>query len=187
MEIRQAAMDDLPAITELIAESARGLGSDDYSEAEIDAALRGAWGLDTQLVSDKTYFLVYADDELAACGGWSFRKTLFGSDAEGSRDAARLDPTSDPARIRAFFVRPKFARRGIGSMLMQHCERQAREAGFRSLTLGSTLPGQALYAAHGFVAGDPIDYDLGDSMSMLVIPMTKVLSSGTGPGKNHAG
>ncbi|MGI9285140.1 MAG: GNAT family N-acetyltransferase, partial [Pseudomonadales bacterium] len=149
IEMRLATMADLPEITQLIAESARGLGNNDYSEAEIEAALRGAWGLDTQLVKDKTYFLVFADDELAACGGWSFRKTLFGSDTEGSRDAARLDPITDAARIRAFFVRPKFARQGIGSMIMNHCEQQAREAGFRSLALGSTLPGLRLYTAHG--------------------------------------
>ena len=175
IEIRLAAMADLPEITQLIAESARGLGNNDYSKAEIEAALRGAWGLDTQLVEDKTYFLVFADDDLAACGGWSFRKTLFGSDSEGSRDAARLDPATDAARIRAFFVRPKFSRQGIGSMIMNHCEQQAREAGFRSLALGSTLPGLRLYTAHGFVGEEPIDYDLGDGMSMLVIPMTKAL------------
>ena len=158
-----------------IAESARGLGSEDYSEAEIEAALQSALGLDTQLVKDKTYFLVFAEDELAACGGWSFRKTLFGSDAEGSLDAARLDPAVDAARIRTFFVHPRFARQGIGSMLMKRYEQQAREAGFRALALGSTLPGLHLYKAHGFVAEDPIDYNLGNGMSMLVIPMTKQL------------
>ncbi len=151
--------------------------SPDYTDDEIEAALKGPWGLDTQLVKDSTYFLVNVDGELAACGGWSFRATLFGSDAEASRDAAHLDPAKDAARIRAFFVRPGFARQGIGTLLMQHCEAAAIAAGFRSLSLGSTLPGQRLYAVHGFVAGDPIDYDLGDGLSMLVIPMTKQLKT----------
>ncbi|MEE8426213.1 MAG: GNAT family N-acetyltransferase [Woeseiaceae bacterium] len=177
VEIRVATMDDCQAIERIIAESARVLGKPDYSDDEIEAALKGPWGLDTQLVKDSTYFLVYVDGELAACGGWSFRATLFGSDAEASRDAARLDPGKDAARIRAFFVRPGFARQGIGTSLLQHCEAAAKAAGFRSLSLGSTLPGQRLYAVRGFVAGDPIDYDLGDGLSMLVIPMTKQLKT----------
>lgn len=168
-------MADCPAITRLIAESARGLGKADYSDEVIDAALKGIWGLDTQLVKDGTYFLVYVNNTLAACGGWSFRTTLFGSDQDASRDAAPLDPATDSARIRAFFVHPLFARQGIGSALLERCEMEARKAGFRSLSLGSTLPGQRLYAAHGFVAGDPVDHDRGDGTLMKVIPMSKEL------------
>jgi GNAT superfamily N-acetyltransferase len=172
-EIRLATMADCPAITRLVAESARGLGKPDYTDEVIEAALKGIWGLDTQLVKDGTYFLVYVDNELAACGGWSFRTTLFGSDKDASRDAAPLDPATDPARIRAFFVLPKYARQGIGSALIARCEEEARRAGFRSLSLGSTLPGQRLYAAHGFIAGKPVDHDRGDGVLMQVIPMTK--------------
>lgn len=168
-------MADCPAITGLIAESARGLGKPDYTDDVIEAALQGIWGLDTQLVKDGTYFLVYMDDELAACGGWSFRTTPFGSDNDASRDATPLDPTTEPARIRAFFVRPKFARQGIGSALMQRCEKEAREAGFKSLSLGSTLPGLRLYKAHGFTVHDPVDHDRGDGVLMQVFPMTKQL------------
>lgn len=175
LRIRTATVADCPAITRLIAESARGLGKPDYSDDVIDAALKGIWGLDTQLVKDGTYFLVYVNSELAACGGWSFRTTLFGSDRDDSRDAALLDPATDPARIRAFFVRPEYARQGIGSALLEHCETEARKAGFRSLSLGSTLPGQRLYAAHGFIAGEPVDHDRGDGTLMQVIPMTKDL------------
>lgn len=175
IEIRVATMADCPTISQLIAESARGLGKPDYSDDVIEAALQGIWGLDTQLVRDGTYFLVYANNQLAACGGWSFRSTVFGSDKDKSRDSARLNPVIDPARIRAFFVRPKFARQGIGSALLARCEKEARQAGFRSLSLGSTLPGQRLYAAHGFIAGTPIDHDRGDGILMQVIPMTKRL------------
>ncbi len=175
VEIRVATMADCPAITQLIAESARGLGKPDYTDEVIDAALKGIWGLDTQLVRDGTYFLVYVNNDLAACGGWSFRKTLFGSDNDDSRDAATLDPTTDAARIRAFFVRPIYSRQGIGSALLKRCETEARKAGFRSLSLGSTLPGQRLYAAHGFIPAKPIDHDRGDGTLMQVIPMSKQL------------
>jgi GNAT superfamily N-acetyltransferase len=176
-EIRLATMADCAAITRLVAESARGLGKPDYSDEVIEAALKGIWGLDTQLVQDGTYFLVYVDNELAACGGWSFRTTLFGSDNDASRNATSLDPATDPARIRAFFVLPKYARQGIGSALLTRCEEEARKAGFRSLSLGSTLPGQRLYTAHGFIAGRPVDHDRGDGVLMQVISMTKQLVS----------
>src|SRR6188474_2692402 len=105
--IRRATMADSSDISKLIAESARELGRSDYSDVVIEAALKCAWGLDTQLLTDGTYFLAHLDGELAACGGWSFRRTLFGSDSLSSRDDVRLRPGRDPARIRAFFVRPK--------------------------------------------------------------------------------
>jgi len=175
-QIRKATLEDSDAIADLIAASARGLGRDDYPPEEIEAALGGVWGVDTQLIRDGTYFLVYLDDQLAACGGWSYRQTLFGSDGEAERDPAELDPATDAARIRAFFVHPDFARRGIGSLLLDVCEQQARKAGFRALSLGATLPGQKLYAVRGFVAGEPIDHTLGNGRTTRVIPMTKVLS-----------
>ncbi|MCZ6617906.1 MAG: GNAT family N-acetyltransferase [Gammaproteobacteria bacterium] len=174
ISIDTATLDDCDAIAALIAESAHGLGQNDYTPAEIDAALGSAWGLDTQLVRDGTYFLVHVDGGLAACGGWSYRSTLFGADGEGSRNAELLDPAKDSARIRAFFVRPEFARQGIGTLLLEHCENEAKKAGFNSYTLGSTLPGLRLYTVRGYIASDAVEYDLGDGMSMQVIPMTKV-------------
>lgn len=166
---------DCGAIDALIAESARVLGRSSYPEAVIEAALKGVWGLDTQLVRDGTYYLVYCGSQLAACGGWSYRATLFGSDAEGSRDAKRLDPTTEAARIRAFFVRPKFARLGIGSRLLAQCEQDARSAGFASLTLGATASGRKLYATHGFVPGEANPYDLGNGLVIEIVTMTKDL------------
>lgn len=174
--ISKATLDDRESITELIAVSARGLGKDDYPPEEIEAALGGVWGVDTQLIKDQTYFLVHVDGTLAACGGWSYRRTLFGSDGEAERDPAELDPSSDPARIRAFFVHPDFARRGIGSLLLNVCEAEARKAGFKALSLGATLPGQRLYAVHGFVAQGTIAHDLGNGKTTPVIPMIKVLT-----------
>ena len=173
--IRLATLADCERIVELIDESARGLGSDDYSQQEIEAALRTIWGLDTQLIHDGTYFVCQRRDRLAACGGWSFRRTLFGSDANDDRNPERLDPSSEPARIRAFFVHPDFARQGIGTRLLDRCEAEARAAGFDSLMLGATAPGQRLYARHGFSAREPIECDLGNGMSMSVVPMTKKL------------
>ena len=172
--IRRATMADASDISKLIAESARELGRSDYSDDVIEAALKSAWGLDTQLIEDGTYFLVYVDRELAACGGWSFRSALFGSDSLLSRDATRLCPDRDAARIRAFFVKPQFARRGLGSRLLAHCEQEAKEAGFRTVSLGATEPGRRLYRAFGYVEGEPLAFDLGNGLTMRVIPMSKV-------------
>lgn len=166
-------MADASDISALIAESARALGRSDYPAEIIEAALRSAWGLDTQLIADGTYFLVHVGDELAACGGWSFRSTLFGSDSRAARDATRLRPGIDPARIRAFFVKPAFARRGLGSRLLAHCEQEARAAGFQSVSLGATEPGRRLYRAFGYIEADPVDFDLGDGLSVPIIPMSK--------------
>lgn len=174
--IRRAAMADSSDISQLIAESARELGRSDYSDVVIEAALKGVWGLDTQLLTDGTYFLAYLDNELAACGGWSFRKTLFGSDRLSSRDDVRLCPGKDPARIRAFFVRPKFARQGLGARLLARCEQEAKNAGFLTLSLGATEPGRRLYRAFGFVEGEPIDVDLGGGLTIKIIPMSKAIA-----------
>jgi GNAT superfamily N-acetyltransferase len=174
--IRRATMADASDISKLIAESARELGRSDYSDDVIEAALKSAWGLDTQLIEDGTYFLVHVDSgELAACGGWSFRSTLFGSDSLPSRDATHLRPDRDAARIRAFFVKPQFARRGLGSRLLAHCEKEAKDAGFRTVSLGATEPGRRLYRAFGYVEGEPIVFDLGGGLTMRVIPMSKAL------------
>jgi GNAT superfamily N-acetyltransferase len=173
--IRRATMADAADISKLIAESARELGRSDYSDDVIEAALKSAWGLDTQLIEDGTYFLVHVDSELAACGGWSFRSTLFGSDSLLSRDATQLCPDRDAARIRAFFVKPEFARRGLGARLLAHCEQAAKEAGFRTVSLGATEPGRRLYRAFGYNEGQPIAVDLGSGLTMRIIPMSKAL------------
>ncbi len=174
--IGRATVADASDISKLIAESARELGRSDYSDDLIEAALKSVWGLDTQLIEDGTYFLVHVDGELAACGGWSFRGTLFGSDSLSSRDDVLLYPGKDSARIRAFFVRPKFARQGLGSQLLAHCEQKARDAGFLTLSLGATEPGRRLYRAFGFVEGEPIDFDLGSGLTIRVVPMSKAIT-----------
>ncbi|HEX3846648.1 MAG TPA: GNAT family N-acetyltransferase [Steroidobacteraceae bacterium] len=173
--IRPAALGDLPEMEALIARSARGLGKADYRPGQIDGALRGAFGVDTQLLADRTYFVAETEGRMAGCGGWSYRATLFGGDARAGRDASRLDPRTQAAKIRAFFVDPAAARRGIGSMLLEHCEREALAAGFSASELMATLPGVRLYAARGYCAGEMVRFDLGGGESIEFIPMHKTL------------
>ncbi|HMK86048.1 MAG TPA: GNAT family N-acetyltransferase [Steroidobacteraceae bacterium] len=159
----------------LIARSARGLSVGDYRPSQVEAALRGAFGVDTQLVDDGTYYVAEENGIPVGCGGWSFRATLFGSDARAGRDTALLDPRTQAARIRAFFVEPTEARRGIGSLLLERCEREARSRGFSRVELMATLPGVKLYAARGYVGTERVRYDLGDGVSIDFVPMRKDL------------
>ena len=171
--IRNATLDDVGALRGLIDRSARELAREDYTSAQIEAALKGAWGVDTQLIRDATYFVVEIDRQLAACGGWSRRKTLFGSDAHASREPALLDPAKDAARIRAFFVHPDFARRGIGRMLLELCEAQAKKEGFTRAELVATLPGVKLYQSCGYTVIERKDYSLDGSLSIEFVLMRK--------------
>ena len=168
-----AGLGDVGRMEELIRESAYGLGREEYSDRQIELALESAWGVDTQLVEDGTYYLVMAGERLVACGGWSFRRTLFGNDAEGGRDDSRIDPATGAAKVRAFFVHPDYARKGLGTMLLQHCEEAMLAAGFRKAELMATLPGQKLYARHGYLAGEPGEYPLGEGLGITFVPMWK--------------
>jgi GNAT superfamily N-acetyltransferase len=176
-QLRKATPDDIPELTGLIARSARRLGAADYGPEQIEGALRGAFGVDTQLIRDGTFFAVEAaPGALAGCGGWSFRRTLFGGDTRGAgRDATALDPLLDAARIRAFFVDPAHARRGIGSLLLAHCESEARAQGFMRIELMSTLPGLNLYAARGYVAGERVSHPVGGGVLLPLVRMEKPL------------
>ena len=178
MVLRTATLDDAAALSRLIAESARTLATSDYSTEQIEAALEGAWGVDTQLILDGTYFLAEAGPEIIGCGGWSFRQTIFGGDANADREPALLDPKGEPARIRAFFVRPDWARRGIGRALLEHCEAEARRHGFRSATLVATLPGERFYRAFGYGNGESLDHRLPRGLTIRFVSLSKALSSG---------
>jgi len=166
-------MADLPALGPLIAASARELSRGDYTPEQIEGALRGAFGTDTQLIRDGTYFVIEVDGVMAGCGGWSRRRTLFGSDARPDRDPAELDPAKDAAKIRAFFIHPNFARRGLGTLILEHCENDAMAHGFNRFELMGTLPGVRLYASRGYQAGDRIEWPLGDGLFIPFVPMTK--------------
>src|ERR1700730_2001529 len=140
LRLRKTVEADIPALHELIEASVRGLQKHDYSPAQIDGALCTVFGVDSQLIADSTYFIVEADS-IAGCGGWSKRKTLFGSDHRAGPGYNLLDTAIDAAKIRAFFVHPDWARRGIGSRILAACEDAAREAGFRRFEMAATLTG----------------------------------------------
>jgi len=174
--LRLASHADIPALRALIARSARGLSAADYRAEQVEGALRGAFGVDTQLLDDATYFIAEEDAALAGCGGWSYRSTLFGADSRPGRDASLLDPRTQAAKIRAFFVEPSKARRGIGTLLLERCEREARARGFARVELMATLPGERLYAARGYIGKERVRYDLGGGESIEFVPMEKTLS-----------
>jgi N-acetylglutamate synthase-like GNAT family acetyltransferase len=175
--LRKATVDDIPNIEALIARSARGLSKDDYRPAQIEGALRGAFGVDTQLLIDQCYFVVEQDGQMVGCGGWSYRSTLFGGDARAGRDPSTLDPRSQAAKIRAFFVDPAYARRGIGTLLLECCEGEARSHGFSRVELMATLPGVKLYAARGYIPGDMVRFDVGQGETIEFVPMCKTFAA----------
>ena len=176
--MRVARLDDVTELEALIALSARTLLAPWYSPAQIDAAVGSVFAVDTQLLGDGTYYVASQGAAIVGCGGWSRRKTLFGA-ARGHRsDAASiLDPAREPARIRAFFVDPACARRGIGAALMRRCERAAADAGFRSMELVATLGGVPLYAASGFAAIEPFEIPLNGGLTLPVVRMRKDIAA----------
>ena len=172
-QLRQAILDDQAELEELIARSARTLGARDYTSRQIEAALLGAFGVDTQLIADGTYFVAESAGRIVGCGGWSRRRTLFGSSARAERDDIELDPRTEPARIRAFFVDPEFARQGIGRALLERCEAEARAHGFSRLELMATIGGVPLYRAFGYTARQPVQYELDPDLTIEFVPMGK--------------
>jgi len=164
---------DIPALTRLIEDSARVLSRGFYTDQETESAIRHVFGVDTTLVDDGTYYVVELDGQLAGCGGWSKRNTMYGGDQRPVGEASLLDPEREPARIRAFFVAPTAARKGVGRRLLQHCEDAATAAGFRSLTLMATLPGVPFYAALGFRAMKDVVDVLPDGVPLKFVKMDK--------------
>jgi N-acetylglutamate synthase-like GNAT family acetyltransferase len=171
--LRRATLADVGELQRLIELSARSLGRAFYTEKQIEATLGSAWGVDTQLISDGTFFIAEIEGKCAGCGGWSWRKTLFGADSQQGREASRLDPTRDAARIRAFFVHPDFARHGIGRRLLEHSEAAAREAGFRSAELVATLPGEPFYRRFGYIQIERIAHPLKNGLTIEFVRMRK--------------
>jgi GNAT superfamily N-acetyltransferase len=177
VRIRKAAHSDVPALSELIRESVVGLGAADYSAGQLASALTHLFGVDTRLIDDGTYFAVFDGDEdrLVGCGGWSRRRTLFGGDQYADRSDDRLDPASEPARIRAFFVHPGAARRGIGRLLLSECERAALSEGFGRLELMATLTGVPLYERCGFQPLESVVLELPDGVPFPLVRMSRSL------------
>ena len=177
--IRPARREDAAELQRLIEASARGLQAGEYSTAQIEAAISRVFGVDTTLIDDGTYFAAEIPAEgtqhgnLVGCGGWSRRETLFGGDQWHGHDEVLLDPAHDAAKIRAFFVHPSWARRGIGTLILDACERAAIADGFRRLEMAATLTGVKFYEARGYERRERFDVQLGDGRSIEVVRMEK--------------
>lgn len=174
--VRFAQIGDVGRLQSLIRRSGLTLSAPFYTEVQAQAITRFVFGVDTQLILDQTYFCIEAGDELIACGGWSRRHTLFGGDqAKRGAPDPLLCPASDPARVRAFFVAPEFARLGLATRLLDECVDQARRAGFASLELASTLPGEPFYRAHGFRWIEDVDLKLPPGVEVPLRRMRKAI------------
>ena len=170
---RLARPEDIPALELLIPLSVRALQAPYYSLAQIEAALGPVFGIDKQLIRDGTYFVVEQGAEIVGCGGWSRRKSLYGSDSGREQEDAELDPQHDAARIRAFFVHPAWARRGIGRSILLACERSILAAGFRAVEMVATLAGEPLYAAFGYAVTERSDISMANGLRLPVVRMSK--------------
>jgi GNAT superfamily N-acetyltransferase len=159
----------------LIRRSGIGLATGFYTPEQAAAITHEVFGVDSQLVRDATYFVIEDGGAIVACGGWGKRSTLHGGDQAKRAPDRLLDPATEPARIRAFFVEPAMARRGLGTMLMTHCEARAREAGFKQLELMATLPGEPLYRALGFVECERCELSLAGGVQVPLVRMRRAL------------
>jgi len=176
MRIRLATIEDIPVLQELIPESVRVLSAGYYSPSQIESALVHIFGVDSQLILDGTYFVAETEEQIVGCGGWSKRKPLIGGDqSKASSDDALIDPAEEAARIRAFYVHPRWSRRGIGSRIIRCCEDAARRTGFLKIELVATLPGEPLYSALGYTIREPIEIRTPDGESLPAFRMEKDL------------
>lgn len=195
VEITLATTEDTPALQQLIRESVATLSADYYTAAQIASGLSHVFGVDTQLILDGTYFIARVENEIAGSGGWSKRRTLFGGDqmksggdesteASGARSErgrprsqnqvdALLDPTTEAARIRAFYVHPRWSRRGVASQILTACEDAAKAAGFARVELVATLPGEPFYLSRGYEKLEAMQLETPDGESLPAFRMTK--------------
>jgi len=169
-------MDDVLALDELIPLSVRSLQAEHYSPAQMEAALGPVFGVDRQLIADGTYFVVEEAGRIVGCGGWSRRMAVFGGDRARTGADEPIDPSRDPARIRAFFVHPDFARRGIGRAILTACEEAILEAGFQSAELVATLAGEPLYAAFAYEAVERYEVPMSGGLKLPVVRMRRRLA-----------
>jgi len=183
IHLRTATPADIPRLREVIEASVRGLQANYYSPRQIEGALRSVYGVDSQLIADGTYFAAedtsHTPPLIVACGGWSKRKTLYGGDQFGGREDSLLDPAHDAAKIRAFFVHPDWARRGIGRVILRACEDAAQASGFMRLEMGATLSGVAFYKATGYAEEEEQQVPLGGGETLPIVRMTKTLKTKT--------
>jgi GNAT superfamily N-acetyltransferase len=170
---RLARPADLEALSALMEAAISELQKPFLDQRQIESS-RTIMGLDSQLVEDGTYFVVEADGELAGCGGWSRRATLYGGDRSPGRSAALLDPARDAARVRAMYTHPRHTRKGVGRLILSLCEEAARAEGFRSVELMATLAGEPLYRACGYEERERVVDDRGGA-AVPLLRMSKAL------------
>ncbi len=175
ISIRLARMEDVPSLKQLIPESARELSKGFYTEQQAESAIKYIFGVDTQLVLDETYYIAEAGGQIVGCGGWSKRKTMFGGDQMKEQADPLLNPLTDAGRIRAFFIHPQWARKGIGRRIIQACEDAARADGFNRMELVATMPGEPLYAAMGYEVTRRFDQPVADGTLIPLAHMKKSL------------
>ena len=185
--IRKALPSDIATLERLIDRSVRGLQAEDYTPTQLESALATVYGVDSQLISDGTYFVVETESGegsasdtpalvIVGCGGWSKRKTLYGGDQWTRREDSMLDPVRDAAKIRAFFVDPAWVRRGIGTLILDACEAAAIAGGFRRLEMGATLTGVPFYRVRGYAEREHLGVPLRNGESLPIIRMEKIIS-----------
>lgn len=194
VKIALATTEDIPALQTLIRESVATLSADYYSSDQIASGLSHIFGVDTQLILDGTYFIARVEDEIVGSGGWSKRRTLFGGDQMKSGDEstetsgahsgggrsqnrvdALLDPAAEAARIRAFYIHPRWSRRGVASQILTACEEAAKAAGFARVELVATLPGEPFYLSRGYKKLEAMQLETPDEESLPAFRMTKFL------------
>ena len=176
LQIRLATIADIPALEELIRDSVSTLSVGFYTDTQIEMSLLHIFGVDTQLILDQTYFIAEIDQMIAGSGGWSKRKTMFGGDKlKAQKFDPLLDPATEAARLRAFYVHPQWSRRGVGSRVLTECENAARLAGFNRMELVATLPGERLYAARGYERVDAMQLEIPNGKPLPAFRMTKAL------------
>jgi GNAT superfamily N-acetyltransferase len=173
IDVRPATPADVPRIDALIAKSARALLAPYYKSSQIESALGTVFGVDSSLIADGTFFVATVKEHIVGCGGWSKRKTPFGSDHAHERDDTPLDPAQDRAKVRAFFVDPGWARRGVGRRILRACEQAAIAAGFSRFELVATRGGEPLYHALGYRAVERFDVPLPNGERLAVVRMIK--------------
>jgi GNAT superfamily N-acetyltransferase len=175
-KIRKAELADVAEIAGLIAESVRGLATDVYTREQIELSITSVFGVDEDLIRDGTYFVVETEGRIVGCGGWSKRKTLYGaSNYEQARDPEFLDPELDAAKIRAFFIHPDHARKGIGTAILETSETEARAQGFARAEMMATLPGVKLYRMRGYNGDESVAVPVGEGIDIECIRMRKSL------------
>jgi N-acetylglutamate synthase-like GNAT family acetyltransferase len=170
---RLARENDVPQLEELIRVSSRVLQAPYYSAAQIESALGPIFAVDRQLIRDETYFVIENEGTIVGCGGWSKRKSLFGGDAGRPTEDAMLNPQRDAARIRAFFVHPSWARRGLGKSILEACEKAIVSAEFLKAELVATLAGEPLYAAFGYAVVERYEIPMTNGLKLPVVRMSK--------------